>query len=120
MTRFLYDAPGDLDRGDANQDAERLFAYHQATKHTFDSVRANAHFLDWRNQPNPFRLYEGAPLISLSPDPRFPEAGTFATMAALTENPSSLPTNASERGEEIRFDAKWLSQLLWYSMAVSA
>jgi SagB-type dehydrogenase family enzyme len=122
MTRFLYDydAPGKVGRGGANPETDRLFAYHHATKHTFDSVRANAHFLDWRNQPNPFRTYEGAPLVSLPPEPGFPEAGAFATMAALAENPASTRSGAPERAEEITFDAALLSGFLWHSMAVSA
>src|ERR1700691_1614355 len=120
MTRFLYESPSDLDRGDANEETERLFAYHHATKHTFDSVRANAHFLDWRNQPNPFRTYEGAPLISLPADPGFPDTGAFAAMARLTETATTADGSAAERREEIRLDAVWLSRFLWHSMAVSA
>ncbi|MGB6431279.1 MAG: SagB/ThcOx family dehydrogenase [Candidatus Acidiferrales bacterium] len=120
MTRFLYQAQGDPATVGVNKDTERLFAYHQATKHTYDSVRANAHFLDWRNQPNPFRTYEGAPLIALPAAPSLPEIGAFAAMAALggelTENNGGTPDSR----EEIRFDAAWLSRLLWHSMAVSA
>jgi hypothetical protein len=101
MTRFLNDSLGDLDLSGVNEDTERLFAYHHATKHTFDSVRANAHFLDWRNQPNPFRSYEGAPLISLPADPGFPEIGAFAAMARLTEASTTAESATAERGEEI-------------------
>jgi SagB-type dehydrogenase family enzyme len=120
MTRFLYDALGDLEPGGANREIARLFAYHQSTKHTFDSVRANAHFLDWRNQPNPFRTYDGTPLISLPPESGFPEAGAFATMAALAENATLAQSSAQTSREEICLDAKWLSRFLWHSMAVSA
>src|SRR5580704_6536330 len=122
MTRFLYDfdAAGEIDRGGANQETDRLFAYHHATKHTFDSVRANAHFLDWRNQPNPFRSYDGAPLFSLPPEPGLPEAGAFATMAALAEYPALARSGAPERRDEITLDVAWLSRFLWHSMAVSA
>jgi SagB-type dehydrogenase family enzyme len=122
MTRFLYDydVPGEIGRGGANAETDHLFAYHHATKHTFDSVRANAHFLDWRNQPNPFRTYEGAPLVSLPPEPGFPEVGAFATMAALAENPALSGSGAPEPRKEITLDARWLSRFLWHSMAVSA
>jgi SagB-type dehydrogenase family enzyme len=122
MTRFLYDfdAAGEIDRGGANQETDRLFAYHHATKHTFDSVRANAHFLDWRNQPNPFRAYERAPLVSLPSEPGFPEAGAFAMMSALAENSALARSGAPERREEITLDATWLSRFLWHSMAISA
>ncbi len=120
MTRFLRDTLGDLENGGANKDIERLFAYHHATKHTFDSVRTNAHFLDWRNQPNPFRSYEGVPVIPLAPDPGFPETGAFAAMAALAEGSRDLNGRAPELTEEIQLDVTWLSRLLWHSMAVSA
>ena len=64
MTRFLSRVLDDPRCGSFNEETERLFAYHHATKHTYHSVRSNAHFLDWSNQPDPFRTYEGAPAVS--------------------------------------------------------
>jgi hypothetical protein len=81
MTRYLSRAMADLEGGGVNGETERLFAYHHATKHTYRSVRTNAHYLDWQNQPNPIRTYEGVPLVELPGEPDFPEAGTFATMS---------------------------------------
>src|SRR5712691_12116317 len=66
-----------------NHETQRLFAYHHATKHTYYSVRAGAHFLDWRNQPSPFRVYQGARTIKLERNPSFPAVGTFEAMARL-------------------------------------
>ncbi len=103
------DAAGD----GLNAETARLFAYHQATKHTYESVRSSAHFLDWKNQPNPFRTYEGAPTIVLPPDPGFPDTGTFATIAALAGA-------EKEHSRAPRIDCILLSRLLWHSMAVSA
>jgi SagB-type dehydrogenase family enzyme len=40
-------------------------AFHQATKHSFDSVRRRGHFLDWENKPHPFKVYEGLPRVRL-------------------------------------------------------
>src|SRR5579863_2277970 len=120
MTRFLSRIWDDPECGAFNKDTERLFAYHQATKHTYQSVRANARYLDWHNQPDPFRTYEGVPTIILPPEPGFPNTGTFAAMAALAGK-IKLPTeDASERREKIQPDLTWLSRLLWHSMAVSA
>jgi SagB-type dehydrogenase family enzyme len=120
MTRFLYRLWDDPECGALNKDTERLFAYHQATKHTYHSVRANARALDWRNQPDPFRTYEGVPTIALPPEPGFPNAGTFAVMAALAEK-TKLPIGvASEFSETIPLDLAWLSRFLWHSIAVSA
>jgi SagB-type dehydrogenase family enzyme len=33
--------------------------YHEASKHSFLSVRTSAHLLDWDNRPNPFKEYAG-------------------------------------------------------------
>src|SRR5271169_2039046 len=120
MTRFLSHIWDDPECGASNKDTERLFAYHQATKHTYHSVRANARYLDWHNQPDPFRTYEGVPTILLPPEPGFTNTGTFAAMAALAEKANSAAGNLSERREAIQLDLNWLSRFLWHSMAVSA
>lgn len=120
MTRFLYRALADLEGGGINGETERLFAYHHVTKHSYNSVRTNARILDWHNQPNPFRTYEGTPLITLPVEPGFPKAGTFATMAALAEGARTTKGSKSEYREEVHLDVTWLSRLLWHSMAISA
>src|SRR5665213_603984 len=126
MTRFLQGVMDSTESGGLNRETERLFAYHQATKHTYDSVRSGAHYLDWKNQPNPFRTYEGAPTIALPPEPGFPQTGCFATMAGLAaaaaQNTESTPdTNGREESSNRpKLDQVWLSRLLWHSMAVSA
>ena len=40
--------------------------YHEATKHHFNRFARSAGHLDWATQPDPFRRYGGAPLITLS------------------------------------------------------
>jgi len=120
MTRFLSRLWDDPECGAFNKDTERLFAYHQATKHTYHSVRANARYLDWHNQPDPFRTYEGVPTIALPPEPTFPNAGAFAVMAALADKTNPPSGDGSERREAVQLDLNWLSRFLWHSMAVSA
>ena len=39
--------------------------YHAATKHSPISIRTNRHFLDFPNQPMPFKVYEGLDPIEL-------------------------------------------------------
>jgi SagB-type dehydrogenase family enzyme len=49
-------------------DADKLEAvlrYHERTKHQFHRYARSAGTLDWVNQPNPFRRYEGAPFTQL-------------------------------------------------------
>jgi len=120
MTRFLSRALAGLEGGGVNQDTDRLFTYHHATKHTYHSVRTNAHFLDWRNQPDPFRTYEGTTLITLPANPGFSKAGTFATIAALAEGKRTAQGSKSESHREVQLDLTWLSRLLWHSIAISA
>ena len=121
MTSFLSRILDDAECGSRNQETQRLFAYHQATKHTYQSVRAGAHFLDWANQPDPFRTYQGAPTILLPQSPDgFPVTGTFAAMAGLAGGARFPTGNPSCSSEPTRLDARWLSRLLWHSMAVSA
>lgn len=46
----------------------RIRAYHETTKHHYRSFAAGPGRLDWANQPEPFRRYDGAPLIALERD----------------------------------------------------
>jgi SagB-type dehydrogenase family enzyme len=57
---------------------EPVLQYHQATKHHFHRFARSLGYLDWANQPNPFRRYAGAPLISLP-------------ILTLNEEPTSPP-----------------------------
>jgi SagB-type dehydrogenase family enzyme len=120
MTRFLPRILDDSPTADFNEETERLFAYHQATKHSYYSIRSSAHYLDWNNQPNPFRSYEGAPVTMLAPEPGFPDIGTFEALGALERRTRPANEGDSEKSDAVQLDAIWLSQLLWHSMAVSA
>ena len=48
-----------------------VVAYHERTKHHYSRYAASLGYLDWANQPNPFRRYKEAPLVPLP----FPDAG---------------------------------------------
>src|SRR5580692_2598154 len=117
MTRYLSRVFDDPECGSYNEETELLFAYHQATKHTYDSVRSSAHYLDWKNQPNSFRTYEGAPTIALPHPTDFPNIGTFAAIAALVEE--TKITNAVNGSSDPLPNLALVSRLLWYSMAIS-
>jgi len=82
--------------------------YHESTKHSVQSVAASRHTLDWANRPDPFRHYEGTPVLDLPADPPSPEN----SMIALLEG--RIGNTAVETGPE------FLSQLLFYSAAISA
>lgn len=95
------------------QDALRLeevMRYHERTKHHFARFAPGPGQLDWANQPDPFRRFEGAPLTRLpllAPDdePRAPAYDSLYTRGAV----ASVPV-----------DLRALSRLLEYSLALSA
>jgi len=46
-------------------DEEIVVAYHERTKHHYHRYAASLGYLDWAKQPDPFRRYDGSPLVSL-------------------------------------------------------
>ena len=82
--------------------------YHEATKHSVESLRRMRQVLDWANMPDPFRHYEGVPVLDLPADPPVPE------MSALDVLRGTLGTTPVGDGPTL------LSQLLFYSAAISA
>ena len=44
----------------------QIIAYHEASKHHTQAYAPGPGYLDWANQPDPFRRYAGAPLIPLA------------------------------------------------------
>ena len=45
--------------------ASQIIAYHEASKHHFRAYAPGPGYLDWANQPDPFRRYAAAPVIPL-------------------------------------------------------
>ncbi|MGD0101189.1 MAG: hypothetical protein ABSC60_12650, partial [Acidobacteriota bacterium] len=44
---------------------ERVLAYHQRSKHHFGRYAPSPGYMDWASQPDPFRRFEGTPIILL-------------------------------------------------------
>ena len=105
-----------------NGEILRALSYHENTKHTYESVRTHAHYLDWANQPNPFRSYRGAETIRLPRDSKLPVIETLPILLSHSQlrNPRSFPeANATSGGSPIHGNVL-LGNLLWHSMAISA
>src|SRR3979490_499882 len=68
-----------------NRNTEAAQAFHDATKHSYASVRANAHSLDFANQPLPFKIY-----ATLDPI-RLPAEVRQTGVAALSAVAESVP-----------------------------
>jgi SagB-type dehydrogenase family enzyme len=45
--------------------AKEIINYHEATKHHFERYARSLGYMDWDNQPNPFRTYKGTPVLKL-------------------------------------------------------
>ncbi len=82
--------------------------YHESTKHSVESLRRVPHVLDWANMPDPFRHYEGVPVLDLPADPPIPEIPALEVLYGIS--------GATSAGDGPTF----LSQLLFYSAAISA
>src|SRR6202453_1178213 len=82
--------------------------YHEFTKHTVEKLRRARYSLDWANMPNPFRHYEGVPVLDLPADPPAPQ------IPALEVLDGRAGTTLAPDG------AAFLSQLLFYSASISA
>ncbi|MDQ2949981.1 MAG: SagB/ThcOx family dehydrogenase [Acidobacteriota bacterium] len=82
--------------------------YHEFTKHSVESLRRAPHVLDWANMPDPFRHYEGVPVLDLQTDPPVPETPALEVLHGL------VGTTPAADG------STFLSQLLFYSAAISA
>ena len=65
-----------------NHNPEVAWKYHDATKHSYASVRNNAHFLDFNNQPIPFKIY---PTLDPSPLPAELRQTGVAALSAIAE-----------------------------------
>jgi SagB-type dehydrogenase family enzyme len=96
-------------RSAMNQDITFAWKYHNLTKHSYWSVRTAPHYLDWANQPYPFKIYLDAEPMALPRE--FPETGATALEAlARTE----LAADGSARP-----NLRQLSSILYHCAGVT-
>jgi SagB-type dehydrogenase family enzyme len=91
----------------ANADIRAGWNYHNATKHSHQSVHTNPHFLDWANQPLPFKIYRQLPPVPLPQQFRQTGASALKTIAEVAEGDKAVP------------DLQALSQLLYLSAGIT-
>ncbi|MDX1659102.1 MAG: SagB/ThcOx family dehydrogenase [Nitriliruptorales bacterium] len=87
--------------------AEVARSFHERTSHTWRSVRAAGHDLDWSDRPLPFKLYPDLPLIELPVQLR--ESDWPALDALSGDGPPNTPL----------LDLQWLASLLFYTAGVT-
>lgn len=94
----------------AGNDAETaaIEAYHEATKHHVRRYARSLGWLDWANQPDPFRRYAGAPVRPLP----LPNGGADPAWDAVRAG--RVP------GAPAPVDDASLGDFLYHSLALSA
>ena len=96
------------DESKGNPDAlQRVFHYHETTKHHFERSASGPGYLDWATQPDPFRRYAGACLVPLEKIPTTDEPlyDDAFVLSRILPAPVTLRT---------------ISQLFYDSLAISA
>jgi SagB-type dehydrogenase family enzyme len=74
-----------------NDDIEAARLYHEATKHSYTSVRTFPHFLDWDNRPLPYKIYPTAASLALPRDLSLPSVPAFAALSGTTTVSEATP-----------------------------
>ena len=91
-----------------NRNSEAAWAYHEATKHSYLSIRTNPHLLDWANQPLPFKIYPTLERV------RLPGEVRPTGIAALSAIAESVPPDTVAVP-----DVVVLAQLLYLSAGIT-
>ena len=90
-----------------NRDIQAAWNYHNATKHSFSSIRTNPHFLDWANRPLPFKIYSTLQPLTLPRKVRATNAPALSAIAEIAQREQAVP------------DLEALSHLLYFSAGVT-
>src|SRR5258708_4007087 len=91
-----------------NRNPEATWTYHNATKHSYTSIRSNPHFLDWSNQPLPFKIF---PTLEPMPLTREMRQTGVAALSAIAESVPALTSAAP--------DLEAVAQLLYLSAGIT-
>lgn len=70
----------------SRSDVEAILAYHEATKHSVESVRRGGHMLDFTNMPRPWKLYD-APLPEVPQPQQLTRTGIAVEQALPGDGP---------------------------------
>ncbi|MGH7834682.1 MAG: SagB family peptide dehydrogenase, partial [Candidatus Binatia bacterium] len=90
-----------------NRDIQAAWEYHNRTKHSQQSIRSNPHYLDWENQPIPFKIYSQLEAIPL---PRNLSSAGVPTLAAICPG-----VDSSDRAP----DLQTLATILYLSAGIT-
>lgn len=92
-----------------NRQTEAAWNYHNSTKHSYESVRTSRHYLDWENQPIPFKIYTDLDPIPLPAN--FTSSGVPALDAVAATVQGARAAHA--------LGLKALAEILFFSAGVT-
>lgn len=84
---------------------DRVYDYHVASKHTYESVRTGPRDLDWANQPSPYRTFENFPKVPLPTNLLGIDVGTISL---LYQGRDAVPESQLNPPQDLRTLATWL------------
>ena len=97
----------------SNRSTAATLEYHEATKHSEQSVRASRHFLDLENQPLPFKIYRDLEAIPL---PQYSPGNDLPALEVISP-PVTAPTTNGD-GERTA-DLATLSRILYLAAGIT-
>jgi SagB-type dehydrogenase family enzyme len=92
-----------------NLETKQAWLYHDVTKHSYWSIRTSPHYLDWANQPSPFKIYPKLDQVALPRD--FTETGAPAL--------DVIASTGTQTESESKPTLDQLSTILFYSAGVT-
>ncbi len=93
----------------SNKNLKLIWYYHDATKHSYESIRSDRHYLDWSNHPQPFKIYS-----DLEPIP-LPRDWPTSHVDALTDASSVAPHEPKVSTP----DLKTLASILFHTAGIT-
>jgi len=78
----------------SNHDLQSAWKYHSLTKHSPESIRSSRHFLDWPNQPLPFKIYQEIEPIRLDQDLGVSKRSVFDSISTTAAAEERMVTKA--------------------------
>src|SRR5271157_1990669 len=91
---------------------EAAWNYHEATKHSYTSVRTNPHSLDFDNQPLPFKIYPALEPSRLPTEVRQTGVAVLSAIAGSVPAQTLVSTNTAP-------DLEAVAQLLYLSAGIT-
>ncbi len=89
-------------------------AYHDATKHSHESLHRNPHYLDFENQPRPFKIYPTLEPLPLPPEHPPIETPALQALARIAEQEVGTDEEPSQAP-----DLAALARVLFFSAGIT-